>query len=129
MRIGADCEPRRAGTLSVDWMHVTRYATPGTFVSRVFDGGASTSTWGVMTWTADNPAGTRPGDERAHGRHLAARGRVGPRASSGTPLGATGQYLQYQAVLSSTDTQATPVLRRVEIGYNTDARQRSARRS
>ena len=42
-----------------------------------------------------------------------------PIASPGTSIGTTGQYLQYQAVMSTTNTALTPVLRRVEIGYNT----------
>ncbi len=118
MRIGAS-EAAATGTLAVDWMRVTHYATPGTFVSRVFDGRAPQSTWGVMTWTADRPAETGLAMSVRTGDTSPPAGDWVPVASSGAALGATGQYLQYQAVLSSTDGQNTPVLRRVEIGYNT----------
>ena len=105
--------------VSVDWMHVTKYVTPGTFVSRVFDAGASTSTWGALSWTADDPAGTALAMSVRTGNTSPPAGAWVPIASSGTTIGVTGQYLQYQAVLSTTNTVLTPVLRRVEIGYNT----------
>ena len=40
-----------------------------------------------------------------------------PVAAAG-PTGQSGRYLQYQAELATTDTERTPLLRQVTIGYN-----------
>jgi len=57
MRVGiSDFDPGGLA-LTLDWIHVSPYATSGSFTSRVFDGSGST-TWGQMSWTASLPSGT-----------------------------------------------------------------------
>ena len=106
--------------LTADWVHLSPYATPGTFTSRVFDSGG-TATWQDMTWTADLPTGTaldmsvRSGDTAAPDGTWSA---FAPVAESGTVLGLQSRYLQYRAALSTSDPLLTPVLRDVTIAYS-----------
>ena len=52
MRIGASDVTSGDVQLSLDWLRASPYASAGTFVSRVFDGGGATN-WGTLSWTAD----------------------------------------------------------------------------
>ena len=47
----------KAATLSVDWLHMSPYSTPGTFTSRVFDAG-ETVNWSAISWDEILPANT-----------------------------------------------------------------------
>jgi hypothetical protein len=105
------------GTLSVDWLRLSPYATPGTFLSRIFDAGASV-TWGTATWTADTPAGTsltlsvRTGNTPTPDGTWTAFTAL---PSSGAPIGASARYLQYRADLATTIAAQSPGLRDVTI--------------
>ena len=104
---------------SVAWMHVTPYATSGTFLSRTFDAGARAG-WRDLSWTADLPAGTsvamsvRAGDTSSPDGTWSA---FQPVASPGDPIGANSRYLQYRAVLSTTDVDQTPSLQDVTLRF------------
>ena len=54
--------------LSVDWLHVSPYSTPGTFTSRVFDAGQAVN-WGAITWDRDPAGKHQHRNQRAHRRH------------------------------------------------------------
>jgi hypothetical protein len=100
--------------VSVDWLRMTPYGSPGMFTSRVFDAGESVS-WTGLSWTADVPSGTA----------LSMTARAGDCASLGaTPFTAvttgqttslTGRCFQYQAALSTTDVSQTLTLRDVTL--------------
>ena len=101
----------------VDWLRLTPYATSGTFLSRVIDGGASTD-WGVVTWTADLPAGTavtvsvRSGNTAAPDATWSGFSVVG---ASGGSAAVTGRYVQYRLQLSTTGPHETPLVREVTL--------------
>ena len=119
MRIAVSDYALGGPTLSADWLHVAKFATPGTFTSRVFDGTVNTATWGTLSWTADSPAGTTMAMSARTGNTTPPTGAWVPLSASGTGVGATNRYLQYRAVLSTTNTVSTPVLRRVDVTYDT----------
>lgn len=123
MRAGiSDVNAGGAGVI-VDWIRRTPYAASGTFTSRVYDGGAS-STWGAVTWIPDTPAGTavslfvRTGNSANPNASWSA---FTPVASPGTAVGRTSRYIQYRADLTTVDPNATPVLDRVAIARATPA--------
>jgi uncharacterized repeat protein (TIGR02543 family) len=113
-------------SVSLDWLHLLSYSTPGTFVSRVFDSGASTTSWKAMTWTADVPAGTALAMSARIGSTSPPAGAWISITGSGTVLGGTARYVQYRAVLSTTDGLVTPVLQNVSIAYDTTVPDTSA---
>ncbi len=106
--------------VSVDWLRMTPYASSGSFISRIFDAGEQMS-WIGLSWTADLPGGTamtisaRTGDTSTpdDGTWSAFRAIT----SSGDPVGAASRYVQYQAILSTTDPDQTPALRDVTLTY------------
>ncbi len=104
--------------LSVDWLRLTPYPTPGTFRSRVFDAGAS-GPWGALAWVADLPAGTtvtvsvRTGNTPTPGTGWSAW-RV---LSSGASIGASSRYAQYRIVLSTSDPAVTPSVSEVTLRW------------
>ena len=106
--------------VSVDWMRMTPYASSGTFLSRIFDAGASAG-WLDLSWTADLPAGTsiqmsvRTGDTPSPDGTWSDFAAI---PASGGAIGATSQYLQYRAALSTTDDGQTPSLQDVTIDYS-----------
>ena len=108
-----------AGTVSVDWLRMSPYPGSGTFTSRVFDG-TQTVNWKGLNWTAASPAGTgialsvRTGDTPTpDGSWTSFAQLSGP----GAQINASSRYLQYQAVLTSSDPNQTPTLNDVSIGY------------
>jgi hypothetical protein len=105
--------------VSVDWVHVLSYPATGTFVSRVFDSTAAGTSWKAMTWTADTPAGTTLSMSARISTSAPPTGAWIPISGSGTILGGTARYVQYRAVLSTTNALVTPVLRSVSIAYDT----------
>ena len=116
--IASDASPGGA-SLSINWMRMTPYAASGTYTSRIF-GSGTINMWGNLVWLADTPAGTtlsmsvRTGSTPIPDQSWSA---FTPVAASGDSLGATSRYLQYEAVLSSTDQGQTPVLQQVDIAY------------
>ena len=106
----------RLGTdpLRVAWMRVSPFAPCGTFSSRVFDAGEPVD-WHPPACEADVPDGTslvvdvRTGDTPV----------PDPTWSTWEPdAPATARYLQYRAVLATTDPSRTPVLRRTSVAHS-----------
>ncbi len=103
--------------ISLNWMRMTPYAASGSFTSRVFDAG-TTVDWGAATW-AWNDGGTGHIDMFTRtGNTPSPDGSWSPFLlvpTSGSDVGATSQYLQYRADLSTTDTAQTPALEDVTV--------------
>ncbi len=105
--------------LAVDAVSMPGYAASGTYLSRVFNAG-QTVDWDSATWTSQQPVGT----------DLSISVRTGstplPDAtwtdfttvdSPGATIGRSGQYAQYQAILTSSDSGSTPVLQDITLRY------------
>ncbi len=112
-----------ASSLSVDWIHISPYATSATFTSRVFDAGVPKD-WGTASWTADVPAGTtlqlsqRKGNTPTPDVTWTAFTTI---ASNGATVGGTSRYIQYKADFATSDPSASPVLKDVGITCGTAA--------
>ena len=107
-------------TVTADWLRVTPYASSGIFTSRVFDTlGAVQS--GSITWNADTSISStlalslRTGDTPVPDVTWTSFNPIG----SGDSIGSGFRYLQYRADLATIDLNQTPVLRSVNIPYNT----------
>ena len=107
-------------TVTADWLRITPYTSSGTFTSRVFDAlGAVQS--GSITWDADTSISStlalslRTGNTPAPDATWTSFTPIG----SGDPIGSGFHYLQYRADLATIDLNQTPVLRSVNIPYNT----------
>jgi VCBS repeat-containing protein len=111
------------GAATIDWMRMTPYAPSGTFLSRVLDAGGS-ATWVDAAWAAGSPSGTS----------LALSVRMGNTptpdgtwtdfislANSGAAIGGVSRYLQYRAVLATTNPDQTPTLQSLTFQYRTNA--------
>ena len=105
--------------LSVDWLHLSPYPASGTFDSRVFDAGSGQSVnWGALTWNSATPSGTgiamsvRTGDTATPDGSWSA---FTPIAAPGGDIPGNSRYVQYRAVLSTTDANLTPTLSEVTI--------------
>ncbi|MGA8925632.1 MAG: Ig-like domain-containing protein, partial [Solirubrobacterales bacterium] len=105
--------------LSVDWLHLSPYPASGTFDSRVFDAGPGQSVdWGALSWNSATPSGTglaisvRTGDTPAPDGTWSA---FTPIATSGGDIPGNSRYVQYRAVLSTTDPNLTPTLNDVTV--------------
>ncbi|HJT30677.1 MAG TPA: N,N-dimethylformamidase beta subunit family domain-containing protein [Pirellulales bacterium] len=109
------------GTVTVDWMRLTPYTTSSTFVSRVFDGG-QTVTWGPASWDDSAPSGTSIAVNIRMGNTATPDGRWSswiPVTSSGSVIGGSSRYFQYQALLSTTNVGQSPALDDLTLAYNT----------
>jgi hypothetical protein len=101
-----------AGTLAVDWVALSPYASTGSFVSRVLDAGGSTA-WSAATWDANVPAGTtltvqtRTGDTAAPDSSWSAWAALTNGAAVASP---PGRYLQYRVLLTTNNPNLTSVL-------------------
>ena len=105
--------------LSVDWLRMSPYPASGTFDSRVFDAGAGQSVnWGALTWNSATPSGTviamsvRTGNTPTPDLSWSA---FTPIANSGDDIPGNTRYVQYRAVLSTTDPNLTPTLNDVTV--------------
>jgi hypothetical protein len=104
------------GTIAVDWMRMTPYATPGTFVSRVYDAGGVVD-WQDINWTVAKPDGAEvsisvrsgnvpvPDDSWTDFAVIDAPG----------PLALRSRYVQYRALLASSSPDLSPELRDITI--------------
>ena len=107
--------------LTVDWLRMSPYPGSGTFTSRVFDAGQSAN-WGAISWDESLPAGSaiaisvRTGDTPTPDGSWSAFAPIG---ASGQDILASSRYVQYQAVLTSSDAGSTPALRDVSIAETT----------
>ena len=108
------------GSVVVDWMRMTPYATSGSFVSRVFDAHSQVD-WKTVTWVDAKPAGTslaifvHTGNTPAPD---ATWSDFAPVAAPG-PFTAHSQSIQYRADLTTADVFVTPELS--DIIISTDA--------
>ncbi len=104
-------------SLQVDSIHVTPYASSGTFTSRVF-GSTTDTTWGAVIWNDTVPSGTSIAIYARTGDTAIPDGTWTPFTlvpTSGSSLGVTSKYIQYRADLSTGDPALTPVLNSVSI--------------
>ncbi len=115
--IAAEFNPG-GGALSVDWIRLSPYASSGVFTSRVFDAGQTVG-WGNASWTAGLPAGTaitlavRTGNTPVPDGTWTGFTSI----SNGGVIPGSSRYIQYQAVLSTSDPTASPILQDVTLGY------------
>jgi hypothetical protein len=106
--------------LTVDWIRMTPYAGPGTFLSRSVDAGGVVN-WGTLAWEAQTPSGTsiafsvRRGDVAVPDATWTAFESV---AVSGGSIGGSSRYLQYRVELTSSDPASTPAVEQVSIAYS-----------
>jgi hypothetical protein len=107
-----------SGSAELAWYKLTDFASSGDLISSVLDGGANPN-WGVITWDADVPLDTsltvqvRSGDDPFN---------LGPfvtAPASGQDLGSlidpAAPYLQYRLAFSSSDPDASPIVREISI--------------
>lgn len=105
------------GMLSVDWIRLTPYATPGTFTSRVYDAGTA-KTWMAVNWSGDFPAGTsldmavRTGNTPTPDASWTSFTTL---AASGDAVNQTSRYIQYRATLATSSPHISPLLHEVSI--------------
>jgi hypothetical protein len=113
----ADLTAIGAGTLVVDWVRITPYASVGTFTSNVYDAGQNVA-WMAAEATATMPAGTSV--------VVTVRAGKSANTSDGTwsdfvkldGSGATiGQFAQYRVELKTTTAVATPVVQKILVKY------------
>ena len=105
-----------SGTIVVDWVRTTPYASAGTFLSRVFDASIAVD-WQNITWVADVPAGTTLTISVRTGSTATPDGTwsaFAPVAVPG-PLTLQSRYIQYRAEMASGDVFQTPTLADITI--------------
>ncbi len=112
-----------SGALSIDWMRMTPFATPGTFLSRVHDAGSPGAEWGALSVVADTPAGTTLALSVRTGETPTPNGTWSAFApiASGEDVATSGRYLQYSVVASSTNGNISPTLESVTLPYSASA--------
>ncbi|WP_255436511.1 N,N-dimethylformamidase beta subunit family domain-containing protein [Tessaracoccus sp. MC1756] len=98
------------------------YVTNGVFESRIHDAGAVV-TWGTLDYDATLPLGTSLNLEVRTGNTATPDGTWTQYApvADGAAVAQAGRYLQYRATLATTDVNATPVLRSVNLPYTQGA--------
>lgn len=103
-----------------------QYASTGTYVSRAFDAGSPGTLWQTVAWAATTPATTtlalsvRAGDTPTPDGTWALWSAVSD--PSGTPLSLPRtRYMQYRAVLGTTDPTVTPFVHDVTFTYAKNA--------
>ena len=112
------------GNIQVNWVRMGPYPSTATFLSRIFDAGDPSAAWGALNWNALTPAGTsiamsvRAGNTPAPDATWTG---FAPIAASGDSMNLAARYVQYKAVLSTTDPQRSPELHEVVLGYSANA--------
>ncbi len=109
-----------AQVLTVDWLHMSPYASPCAFTSRTFDGGLPVSWVGVSTLVGGPTGGTVSLETRTSpdGNAWSGWASVG---GDGSPTSPEGRYLQYRANLGATDPSASPIVEEVNITFTIQA--------
>ncbi len=103
--------------VSVGWLRMSPYPATGSFDSRIFDAGG-TSSFGAVTWSAEVPAGTSVAISVRAGYSPAPDASWSPFApipAPGAPAGVAGRYAQYRADLATGEPAATPLLEDVAL--------------
>jgi hypothetical protein len=114
------------GSLQVDWMQLGPFASSGSFLSRVFDGGGNVA-WGAVAWNAATPSGATVALLVRTGNTHTPDGtwtNFVPLSGSGVSVGVVARYLQYRADLttsSPSDPSAIPSLSDVALTYSPTA--------
>jgi hypothetical protein len=116
--------PSRHLPITVD----LRYFLPsGTLASQVLDTLTAGSTWDELSWNETLPANTNITFEVRASNTPFAAGDASPTWTDLSPADSpittglpSGQYMQWRATLSTTDTSQTPVLHDVTITYTTN---------
>lgn len=109
-----------AGSVTVNWMRMTPYATPATFLSRIINAG-SVVPWSNASWTSALPSGSsvilsvRTGDTPVPDASWTGFVTI---PTSGASIGASSQYLQYRVELATSVVGQTPTVMDVTVGYN-----------
>jgi Domain of unknown function (DUF4082)/Bacterial Ig-like domain/Bacterial Ig domain/PA14 domain/Secretion system C-terminal sorting domain len=109
--------PAGGTSLAIDWLKILPYHANGSYTSRVFDGGL-VKKWNAVNWTASLPSGTsievfvRNGNTLLPDSSWTAYRKI---INSGDSAGALSRFIQYQTVLSTTNTHITPALKRVSV--------------
>ena len=113
--------------VTVDSMKLTTspptYRSSGTYTSPVFDGGSGFITGITLTPSATTPAGTTITYETRTGTTATPDSSWSdwqPVGADGTVASPSQRYLQYRAVLTTTDASATPMLSSVTVNFAVD---------
>ena len=108
-----------APNVSIDYMRMSPYTSPGTFLSRVHNAGVPGADWGVLSYAADVPSGTslelavRTGDTPTPDGSWSTFAPI----ASGENVASSGRYLQYRVQATSSAGLVTPELRSVTLPY------------
>lgn len=103
--------------IAIDWIRVSPYASSGVFESRVYTANTPKS-WNNITWNAETPNGTSITMMIRTGNVPTPDGTwttYDTMATSGISTNKASSYVQYKAVLTTTDTKLTPVLSNISI--------------
>jgi hypothetical protein len=98
--------------LSVDWLRVTPYASSGSYVSSVHDGGAAKH-WMTASWSPTTPSGTTVAVSVRAGNTPTPDGTWSaykPIGSPGAVVDLCGRYVQYKGDLTTSVAGSTPTL-------------------
>ena len=109
-------------SLSTDWVRISPYATNSTFTSRVIDAG-STTYWKYASWNSILPAGTSITISVRTGATATPDATWTPYQSvtNGGAIPGSSRYLQYQAVMTTSDIKSTPVLTDISFSCSSSA--------
>ena len=121
MRVAINDYQNNGISLTADWLRMSPpYASPCTFTSRVFNAGG-TVTWETLSWTGTTSAETSLGLSYRTGDTPVPDGtwtNFTTVPSSDAALSGSSRYIQYQANLSASDTNQTPILEDVTITHS-----------
>lgn len=117
MRVGASDYLKTGNALTVDWVRLTPYVSPCAFESRVLDAGFPAD-WLDLSWVGSAPAGTSVGFETRSGNTSMPGGSWSVWANVNSPIPSPdARYIQYRAMLASSDAALSPVVESVTITY------------
>jgi hypothetical protein len=105
-----------SGVLTLDWLGIGAYSTPGVFESRIHDAKDETAVWEALsaTWAGGTvELETRSGNASTPDGTWSAWEPLGTDGAIASPI---GRYIQYRATLSDA-SGISPNVDRVEIGY------------
>jgi hypothetical protein len=111
-----------AGTFSVDCMRMSPYPSSGTFSSRIFDAGGPAN-WGTLAATLETPTATSVQLQVRFGNTTTPDGSWTSfmNIANGAQVGGNSRYIQYQALLATTNPNVTPVVDDVNIIFTPGA--------
>lgn len=111
------------GAVTVSWVRQSLYPASGTYASQVFDAGHAV-TWTAATWADSLPAGTSLAFLVRMGNTATPNGTWTsfiPVPASGSQIGGSSRYIQFEAVLQTTDADVSPALRSANLFYQNAA--------